>query len=87
MPRDDLARAVKASLQMMRRQRAEAPVVHVVLACPHRLDRLARLLRKQHRIDQEVQAAGGYMNAYTSFDRTVYWINVPNTGATTAAIS
>ena len=23
------------------------------------------------RIDQEVQAAGGYMNAYTSFDRTV----------------
>lgn len=33
------------------------------------------------RIDQEVQEAGGYMNAYTSFDRTVYWINVPNTGA------
>src|SRR5688572_32417924 len=32
------------------------------------------------RIDQEVQEAGGYMNAYTSFDRTVYWINVPNTG-------
>src|SRR4051812_44336005 len=36
------------------------------------------------RIDQEVQDAGGYMNAYTSFDRTVYWINVPNTGATIA---
>lgn len=36
------------------------------------------------RIDQEVQSAGGYMNAYTSFDRTVYWINVPNTGAATA---
>jgi len=36
------------------------------------------------RIDQEVQAAGGYMNAYTSFDRTVYWISVPNTGATVA---
>ena len=36
------------------------------------------------RIDQEVQAAGGYMNAYTSFDRTVYWINVPDSGATTA---
>lgn len=32
------------------------------------------------RIDQEVQDAGGYMNAYTSFDRTVYYINVPNTG-------
>lgn len=36
------------------------------------------------RIDQEVQNAGGYMNAYTSFDRTVYWINVPNTGAKVA---
>lgn len=36
------------------------------------------------RIDQEVQEAGGYMNAYTSFDRTVYWINVPNTGASVA---
>jgi zinc protease len=36
------------------------------------------------RIDQEVQEAGGYMNAYTSFDRTVYYINVPNTGAVTA---
>ena len=32
------------------------------------------------RIDQEVQAAGGYMNAYTSFDRTVYWIDVPGSG-------
>src|SRR4249920_3101246 len=37
--------------------------------------------RPGSRIDQEVQSAGGYMNAYTSFDRTVYWINVPNTGA------
>ncbi len=36
------------------------------------------------RIDQEVQAAGGYMNAYTSFDRTVYWINAPNTGCRVA---
>ncbi len=36
------------------------------------------------RIDQEVQDVGGYMNAYTSFDRTVYHINVPNTGARVA---
>ncbi len=28
--------------------------------------------RPGSRIDQEVQEAGGYMNAYTSFDRTVY---------------
>ncbi len=40
--------------------------------------------RGSGRIDQEVQEAGGYMNAYTSFDRTVYWINVPNTGARVA---
>jgi zinc protease len=40
--------------------------------------------RAAGRIDQEVQDAGGYMNAYTSFDRTVYYINVPNTGATVA---
>lgn len=40
--------------------------------------------RAAGRIDQEVQDAGGYMNAYTSFDRTVYWINVPNTGAKVA---
>src|SRR4030095_11619024 len=37
--------------------------------------------RPGRRIDQEVQEAGGYMNAYTSFDRTVYHIDVPNTGA------
>ncbi|HWY78097.1 MAG TPA: pitrilysin family protein [Verrucomicrobiae bacterium] len=37
--------------------------------------------RPAARIDQQVQEAGGYMNAYTSFDRTVYHIDVPNTGA------
>lgn len=40
--------------------------------------------RPGSRIDQEVQDAGGYMNAYTSFDRTVYYINVPSTGAKVA---
>jgi zinc protease len=40
--------------------------------------------RPGSRIDQEIQQAGGYMNAYTSFDRTVYHINVPDTGATVA---
>ena len=33
--------------------------------------------RPGSRIDQEVQEAGGYMNAYTSFDRTVYHIDAP----------
>src|SRR6266446_10738530 len=40
--------------------------------------------RAAGRIDQEVQDAGGYMNAYTSFDRTVYYIDVPNSGAKVA---
>src|SRR5258706_1757597 len=40
--------------------------------------------RPGSRIDQEVQEAGGYMNAYTSFDRTVYYIDAPNTGAKVA---
>ncbi len=40
--------------------------------------------RPGSRIDQEVQEAGGYMNAYTSFDRTVFHIDVPNTGVNVA---
>jgi zinc protease len=40
--------------------------------------------RPPGQIDQEVQDAGGYMNAYTSFDRTVYHIDAPNTGARVA---
>lgn len=35
-------------------------------------------------IARQVQDLGGYINAYTSFDRTVYWIDVPSNGASTA---
>ncbi len=35
-------------------------------------------------IAREVQNAGGYINAYTSFDRTVYWIDIPKAGVSTA---
>jgi len=35
-------------------------------------------------IAQEIQDVGGYINAYTSFDRTVYWIDVPKAGASVA---
>lgn len=31
-------------------------------------------------IARTVQEAGGYINAYTSFDRTVYWIDCPSSG-------
>ena len=32
-------------------------------------------------IDHSIQDAGGHMNAYTSFDRTVYHVTIPDTGA------
>jgi zinc protease len=35
-------------------------------------------------IVQTIQDVGGYINAYTSFDRTVYWIDVPKAGASAA---
>ena len=40
--------------------------------------------RGPNEIAQAVQEAGGYVNAYTSFDRTVYWIDVPTEGTATA---
>ena len=40
--------------------------------------------RSTNAIAQAVQDEGGYINAYTSFDRTVYWIDVPATGVNTA---
>jgi zinc protease len=35
-------------------------------------------------IAQKIQNVGGYINAYTSFDRTVFWIDVPKDGLATA---
>jgi zinc protease len=35
-------------------------------------------------IANQVQDEGGYINAYTSYDRTVYWIDVPAKGAAKA---
>ncbi|MFM8364438.1 MAG: M16 family metallopeptidase, partial [Verrucomicrobiota bacterium] len=35
-------------------------------------------------IADQIQRRGGYINAYTSFDRTVYWIDTPVEGASEA---
>src|SRR3954449_12476158 len=35
-------------------------------------------------IAQKIQNVGGYIKAYTSFDRTVFWIDVPKDGVTAA---
>src|SRR6184192_4926886 len=40
--------------------------------------------RSTNEIAQKIQDVGGYVNAYTSFDRTVFWIDVPKDGALTA---
>src|SRR5215210_4910936 len=40
--------------------------------------------RPANAIAQAVQDVGGYINAYTSFDRTVYWIDVPKAGVSDA---
>src|SRR3989440_8550915 len=40
--------------------------------------------RTTNQIAQTIQDVGGYINAYTSFDRTVYWIDVPKAGTIVA---
>src|SRR5213595_1262700 len=40
--------------------------------------------RSTNAIAQKIQDVGGYINAYTSFDRTVFWIDVPKDGVATA---
>ena len=40
--------------------------------------------RKAGDIARQIQDRGGYINAYTSFDRTVYWIDVPSEGVSEA---
>src|SRR6266513_1499865 len=40
--------------------------------------------QKANDIAQKIQDVGGYINAYTSFDRTVFWIDVPKDGVQTA---
>jgi zinc protease len=40
--------------------------------------------RSTNVIAQKIQDVGGYINDYTSFDRTVFWIDVPKDGVATA---
>jgi zinc protease len=40
--------------------------------------------QKASEISQKIQDVGGYINAYTSFDRTVFWIDVPKDGVQSA---
>lgn len=40
--------------------------------------------RNANQIAQQIQDLGGYINAYTSFDRTVYWVDLPSKGVSRA---
>lgn len=40
--------------------------------------------RTTNEFAQRIQDAGGYINAYTSFDRTVFWIDIPREGVPVA---
>ena len=40
--------------------------------------------RTASRISEEVHEVGGYLNAYTSFDRTVFWVDCPGSAVRTA---
>ena len=40
--------------------------------------------RSTNEIAQKIQDVGGHINAYTSFDRTVFWIDVPKDGVWSA---
>ena len=40
--------------------------------------------RSAKQINEEIHQAGGYLNAYTSFDRTVFWVDCPAPAVSTA---
>ena len=40
--------------------------------------------RSNSQFAQKIQDAGGYINAYTSYERTVFWIDIPSKGVSTA---
>ncbi|HTD16327.1 MAG TPA: insulinase family protein, partial [Chthoniobacterales bacterium] len=40
--------------------------------------------RNAQQINEEIHQVGGYLNAYTSFDRTVFWVDCPAAAVSTA---
>src|ERR1043165_2161878 len=60
---------------------------HLVAGLSHILEHMlfkGTKTRSTNEIAQKIQDVGGYINAYTSFDRTVYWIDVPKDGVPAA---
>src|SRR6266702_6692084 len=60
---------------------------HLGAGLPHILEHMlfkGTKTQSANQIAQGIQDVGGYINAYTSFDRTVFWIDVPKDGVGTA---
>src|SRR5262245_65816208 len=57
MPGGHLARGIEASTQVVRRDRPEAAIMHIVFACPYDLDGASYLLRQHDRIHDEIEVA------------------------------
>src|SRR5947207_4707004 len=60
---------------------------HLGAGLPHILEHMlfkGTKTRSTNQIAQKIQDVGGYINAYTSFDRTVFWIDAPKDGVATA---
>src|SRR5262249_57049903 len=57
MPGGDLAAGIEAGAEIVRRDWTESPVVHVVLARPHDLDRTSGLLRQHDGVHDEIDVA------------------------------
>jgi zinc protease len=56
---------------------------HLGAGLSHILEHMLFKGTKRHpanALAQKIQDVGGYINAYTSFDRTVFWIDVPKDG-------
>lgn len=75
----DLAAAV-SSVQVWVKTGSVHEGAHLGAGLSHYLEHLlfkGTSRREGREISTEVQAHGGYINAYTSFDRTVYYIDMP----------
>ena len=74
------AAAAVASVQVWVKTGSIHEGAHLGAGLSHYLEHLlfkGTKRRAGREISTEVQAHGGYINAYTSFDRTVYYIDIP----------
>jgi zinc protease len=80
-------RAPVASLQAWVRTGSISEDKHLGAGLSHILEHMlfkGTETRSTSEFAHKVQDQGGYINAYTSYDRTVYWIDIPSRGVSAA---